>query len=575
MAAKPQNLSKMISAQLRTKANEFINSRKHANNLVEILHMFEAETDNYTPLLLTIEVIFSEVLRRGDLVQKIVPLKPEESSPEVEYVKWLHNCYEVALNRCLELITQGRMSSRLQALVTACKLMQAEGCHPLEASSGYYFPSLRLKNIFKVLLNSEQSMTAILVRFQEFTEYRDVQQSPTPIYMQNYLELLDKLLICEIDVNKVKEKGDIEKEELLLCGVNDKAPFPYNPAVCKRYANKCWAFACQWALCSCSRTHRRALLLLVERMMPLLNKPRLATDMLCDSLDAVACQWALCSCSRTHRRALLLLVERMMPLLNKPRLATDMLCDSLDAVACQWALCSCSRTHRRALLLLVERMMPLLNKPRLATDMLCDSLDAVACQRALCSCSRTHRRALLLLVERLMPLLNKPRLATDMLCDSLDAELVRRHNISYPDMYDRLYAMFEPEMFATRYKRRLMHIADVFLSSTWTSQYLVRPAVRHVRAGDVRHALQASPYAHRRRLPELHLDVTISRTTGCTPCSSRRCSPRATSVALCTSQTSSRAPPGRHNISYDRLYAMFATRYKRRLMHIAHVFLSS
>lgn len=45
-------------------------------------------------------------------------------------------------------------------------------------------------------------------------------------------------------------------------------------------------------------------------------------------------------------------------------------------------------------------------------------------------------------------------------------ELIRRHNIDFPDMYDRLYAMFEPEIFATRYKHRLLHIADVFLSST-------------------------------------------------------------------------------------------------------------
>lgn len=53
-------------------------------------------------------------------------------------------------------------------------------------------------------------------------------------------------------------------------------------------------------------------------------------------------------------------------------------------------------------------------------------------------------------------------------------ELVRNHNISYPDMYDRLYAMFEPEMFVTRYKRRLVHIADVFLSSTYVLQGLTR-----------------------------------------------------------------------------------------------------
>lgn len=41
MAAAPQNFSKMISAQLRNKANEFLNSRKHANNLADILQMFE------------------------------------------------------------------------------------------------------------------------------------------------------------------------------------------------------------------------------------------------------------------------------------------------------------------------------------------------------------------------------------------------------------------------------------------------------------------------------------------------------------------------------------------------------
>lgn len=66
----------------------------------------------------------------------------------------------------------------------------------------------------------------------------------------------------------------------------DKAPFPYNPGVCRRYANRCWGFACQWPLCDEPRSHRRALALLVERLMPLLTKPHLATDMLCDSLDA-------------------------------------------------------------------------------------------------------------------------------------------------------------------------------------------------------------------------------------------------------------------------------------------------
>ncbi|KAG6459711.1 hypothetical protein O3G_MSEX011550 [Manduca sexta] len=383
MAAVQQNLTKMVSAQLRNKANEFLNSRKHANNLADILQMFEAETDNYTPLLLTIEVIFTELLKRGDMIEEFVPLKPADHSPEAEYTRWLRTCYESALTRTLICIKNGRTNSRLQALVTACKLLQAEGRHPLEPSNGYYFPAFRLKNIFTVLLDSEMSMSAPIARFQEFTEYKDVQQyglkvlstlaykkSPTPIYMQNYLELLDKLLVSEIPLepkNRVKERDDEEKEDKLLCATEDKMPFTYSGVACRRHANRCWGFACQWPLCAEPRTHRRALLLLVERLMPLLAKPHLATDMLCDSLDAGG---------------------------------------PISMLALQGVL-----------------------------------------------------------------------------------ELVRQHNIDYPDMYDRLYAMFEPEMFATRYKKRLMHLADIFLSSTHLPESLVAAFAKRLS----RLALVASP----------------------------------------------------------------------------------
>ncbi|KAL4719061.1 hypothetical protein ACJJTC_015400 [Scirpophaga incertulas] len=353
MAAAQQNLSKMISVQLRNKANEFLNSRKHANNLADILETFEAEIDNYSPVLLTVEVIFIELLRRGDLVQEIVPLKPSDQSAEAEYRRWLRECYETALSRSLECIKRGCMNSRLQALVTVSKLLQAEGKHPLESSSGFYFPSVRLKSIFSVLLDSEQSMSAPIARFQEFTEYRDVQQyglkvlsslsyrkSPTSIFIQNYLELLEKLLITEIPIDvksKLKNNNGDEKEEKILCGSEDKAP---------------------GRLCAEPRTHRRALVLLVERLMPLLARPHLATDMLCDSLDAGG---------------------------------------PISMLALQGVL-----------------------------------------------------------------------------------ELVRHHNISYPDMYDRLYAMFEPEMFATRHKRRLLHLADIFLSSTHLPESLVAAFAKRV-----------------------------------------------------------------------------------------------
>ncbi|KAG7303839.1 hypothetical protein JYU34_010741 [Plutella xylostella] len=373
---------KMNSSQLRNKANDFLNSKRHANNLADILKLFEAETDNFSPLLLTIEVIFTELLKRGDLVQHIEPLNPSVNTPEAQYAKWLNECYETALKCTLNCIKMGRMSSRLQALVTACKLMQAEGKYPLEESVSYQFPAVRLKNIFSMLLDSELSMAAPIARFQEFSEHRDVQQyglkvlptiayrkNPSSVYMENYLELLDKLLSVQIVVDgAVKRRADDdEKGEKVLCDAEGKPSFTYNPATCRRYANRCWGFACQWALLSAAGPRRRALLLLVERLMPLLSKPQQATDMLCDCLDAGG---------------------------------------PISMLALQGVL-----------------------------------------------------------------------------------ELVRHHNIEYPDIYDRLYAMFEPAMFATRYKRRLMHLADIFLSSTHLPESLVAAFAKRMS----RLALLASP----------------------------------------------------------------------------------
>lgn len=66
-------------------------------------------------------------------------------SAETMYAKWLRECYETAFTHTLNCIKNGCLNSRLQALVTACKMMQAEGRYPLEQSNGFYFPSARLK----------------------------------------------------------------------------------------------------------------------------------------------------------------------------------------------------------------------------------------------------------------------------------------------------------------------------------------------------------------------------------------------------------------------------------------------
>lgn len=51
--------------------------------------------------------------------------------------------------------------------------------------------------------------------------------------------------------------------------------------------------------------------------------------------------------------------------------------------------------------------------------------------------------------------------------------LIQQHNLTYPKLYEKLYSMFEPEIFHTKYKARLFYLADIFLGSSHLPENLV------------------------------------------------------------------------------------------------------
>ncbi|CAH1977701.1 unnamed protein product [Acanthoscelides obtectus] len=99
---------------------------------------------------------------------------------------------------------------------------------------------------------------------------------------------------------------------------------------------------------------------------------------------------------------------------------------------------------------------------------------------------QNQQAMLLVLLEKVMSHLEKPLLLTDFLMDSLDVPgpisllalqgiliLIQGHNLDYPGIFEKLYSMFEPEIFHTKYKSRLFFLADTFLSSTHLPENLV------------------------------------------------------------------------------------------------------
>ena len=105
----------------------------------------------------------------------------------------------------------------------------------------------------------------------------------------------------------------------------------------------------------------------------------------------------------------------------------------------------------------------------------------------------THRQLLVLLLEKVLPYLDKPTSLTDYLMDSLDLGgqisllalqgifvLIHKHNMSYPNIYEKLYMMFEPEIFHMKFKPRLFHLADIFLTSSYLPETLVAAFVKRL-----------------------------------------------------------------------------------------------
>ncbi|XP_078045524.1 nucleolar complex protein 4 homolog B [Augochlora pura] len=349
---------KMSSKVLRQKAQEFLSSRKYANNLVDIIGQWDESTSS---CLLTIETIFVEVLRRGDMyLERTIALTISEPSPEARYINWLRNCYEEIWEKILLSIEKCRPVIQLQALTTAIKLMAEEGRYPLEPTDnlGYYFPLHRLKPILMSLLAPEKDNVNLISRFQEITEYPDAlyytwkclpsltpKRQPHETYIKNLLELIHKS-----PLPKKSEEYEMSENKNLLCSAQqDSRTFVWDQAGSRRALNKVWVCVMHWEL-----------------------TPQL------------------------HKQLLVVLLERVMPHLDKPVLLTDFLMDSLDADG------------------------PI---------------------------------ALLALQGVFL--------------------LVTKHNLEYPNIFTKLYSMFEPEIFHTKYKARLFYLSDLFLSSTHLPEALV------------------------------------------------------------------------------------------------------
>ncbi|KAL9878299.1 nucleolar complex protein 4 homolog A [Glossina fuscipes] len=357
-----------ISKELRDKANEFLNNKLKANNLVDIVVYLEVCLNNKQPIipgLLTLEVVFTELLKRRDFCENKNALdgkvQTAKSEALIKYCAWLRERYEDSMALMLKAIDSEKEFESVQALSSCMKLLAAEGKYPLDGAEAQ-FPQLRLHNILQKLLSVDRLHLNTIQHLKDYTVNVDFVQYCWRLLQHNLLKkstlkhetfALNFLeLIHTLPVSK-----ELFEQNKRLCPFPEKALPAYGAT--RKHINKVW-----------------------NNLMQCVGP---------DMLEIV------------HKKLLIILLERILPHLDKPILLTDFLMDSLD---CGGAVS----------LLALQGMFT----------------------------------------------------------------LIQKHNITYPNVYEKLYSMFEPEIFHTKFKARLFYLADIFLSSTHLPEGLVAAFVKRL-----------------------------------------------------------------------------------------------
>ncbi|XP_006901064.1 PREDICTED: nucleolar complex protein 4 homolog [Elephantulus edwardii] len=115
-----------------------------------------------------------------------------------------------------------------------------------------------------------------------------------------------------------------------------------------------------------------------------------------------------------------------------------------------------------------------------------------------------YKKVLVIMHEAILPHLAQPTLLMDFLTSAYDVGgaisllalnglfiLIHKHNLEYPDFYQKLYSLLEPSVFHVKYRARFFHLADLFLSSSHLPAYLVAAFAKRLS----RLALTAPPEA--------------------------------------------------------------------------------
>ncbi|KAI4877727.1 hypothetical protein NFI96_021977 [Prochilodus magdalenae] len=226
---------------IKTKTGSILQSRKHANDLFDILEYLQSEKQKEVIFAINAcQKIFCTLLERGDLYVGQLPKEEEivEGDRDVDekYQIFVRHRYNSCVELLLENIGHEAFQVKETALIALMKFAAAEGQHPLqkqECSEHYNFPLELILAVVRCLLSETMDMALLISRFQEFLEMDDVRyyvmssirdsisrvmernkRAAMPVYQNNVFTLLTNITIpsqnSDITNFLIKQEGKCE-----------------------------------------------------------------------------------------------------------------------------------------------------------------------------------------------------------------------------------------------------------------------------------------------------------------------------------------------------------------------------
>jgi len=283
---KPEN---PLAKEMKQKAAEYLVDRRNANCLIDILARLDCSEPGSvaTAAIMAFKRVFMKVIEK----QEIRRNKGESESIEDKFAMWLGERFDEGISKLVELIHHRKSSVAQMAVTTIMNLIQAQNWAKEKTNDKEWQPEdvkLLQTLILGFCSNRIPSKTG-LNRFQEFLEYSDVSFHFISILARIVAKAAKKEKANFVFVDNVIsclesfEIPDLDKFSMcpLLLSAKDVDTSTGNRLDYNQLRKNFGTVWISILMCKFNLDqYKRSLIMLNEKVIPLLPKPLLLTDFL-------------------------------------------------------------------------------------------------------------------------------------------------------------------------------------------------------------------------------------------------------------------------------------------------------